>query len=76
MPVLVCSYCGKTYKVSQSRYDKAMDGRTKHPSCSLRCKGRIMSLTADEQRTDVIELKGLGIKEMLESQNKRGSENV
>lgn len=67
--VLVCSYCGKSYKVTQSRYDRAMDGRTKHPSCSNKCKGRIKSLMADEQRVDYIELKGLGIIEMLEKQN-------
>ena len=69
MPVLVCSYCGKTYKVTQDRYDRAMDGRIRNPSCSLRCKGRVMSLMAERQRVEDVYLKGLGIIEILDKQN-------
>lgn len=45
MPVLVCRYCNKTYKVSQTRYDKAMSGYTNNPSCSNECKRILSTLT-------------------------------
>ena len=69
MPVLTCTYCGKQYVVSQSRYERAMSGKTRHPTCSLKCKGRIMSLLGDDSPTNKINLNGLGIIEMLNSQN-------
>lgn len=49
MPVLRCSYCDKTFKVSQHRYDLYITGVVENPACSRSCQGKVRTMVANNE---------------------------